>query len=167
MKIKNNFNKFLAVSVLALVMVLLAGTYAVGNIRAEDLDNYPSIVQKIAERFGLNQEEVQGVFDEYREEKHTVMQTHFQDQLSQAVADGKITEEQKQAILAKKDELRAKHTELKSLTWEEKKEAMNALKTEIQAWAEENGIDPSFLFGMHGGYKGFGGHGYHGGWGKF
>ncbi|MEK9143674.1 MAG: hypothetical protein AAB481_03535 [Patescibacteria group bacterium] len=58
-------------------------------------------------KFGLSESDIQSVFDEARNERQTRMQTRFDDKLSQAVKDGKLTEVQKQAILAKQKELQA------------------------------------------------------------
>ena len=107
----------------------------------------------VVERFNLNADEVQEVFEEAREEKKAELQVRFEERLNQAVDEGKVTEEQKEAILAKKAEMREKHEELKDLSLEERHEAMKALQEEFKSWADENGIDLNQFFWC-GGRKG-------------
>ena len=75
----------------------------------------------------------------------------------------KITEEQKQLILQKREEMHdareAKRESNASLTPEERKSQMEAKKTELEKWAKENGIDMQYLMlggRGHGGFKGMG-----------
>ena len=133
--------------------ILLAGALAVGTIginsvSAQDNSSYPPIVQKLAERFGLSQTDVQEVFDEARADHHAQMLTNFEDRLNQAVSDGKITEDQKQLILDKHEEIQAKMDELQSLDPQDRREQMQAYHEELQNWAQDNNIDlPLFGFG--------------------
>ncbi|MFC1711859.1 hypothetical protein ACFLZ1_04725 [Patescibacteria group bacterium] len=158
-------NKKILIPLLTLVIIGAVG-FASTKAYANDNGYYPPIVQKIAERFGLNQDEVETVFDEARDERRAEMQNRFQERLNQAVSDGKITIEQKEAILAKKAEMQERHEELKDLSPEERAEYKEAHQGELKAWAEENGIDLKDLFigmGMRGGhFKGMkGGFGFH------
>jgi hypothetical protein len=83
------------------------------------------------------------------------MLTNFEERLTQAVADGKITEEQKEKILDKHEEMQAKMESLKDLEPEERKAQMQTLHEELKKWAEENNIDFPF-FGMKLGFgRGF------------
>jgi hypothetical protein len=59
------------------------------------------IVQRLAQKFGLQETEVQAVFDEVHQERHQKMKQDMENRLNQAVQEGKITESQKQAILDK------------------------------------------------------------------
>ena len=123
-----------------------------------------SLVQKIADKFGLNKDEVQAVFDQNRQEHQAQMQAKSEEQLSQDVTDGKITEEQKQKILEKRQELQenrqSKMEEMRNMTAEERKAAMEKERQELENWVKENGIDHNYLMG------GFKGHfdGFRGGW---
>lgn len=95
---------------------------------------FPPIVQKLIERFGLNEDEVSQVIEEEREERRQKGKEMMEQRLDEAVADGQITEEQKQAILEKQEQMeqeKGQHQE------------------EMKQWAEENGIDwPMFGSGM-------------------
>jgi hypothetical protein len=123
---------------------------------------HATIIGKLVERFGLNQEEVEQVFDEVEEEHHAEMQAQHEERLNTLVEEGKITEEQKAAIIAKQEEMRqereANMGSRKDLTPEERKAEMEEHRNEMQAWADENGIDLSLIGGL-GGRKGMGGKG--------
>lgn len=159
-------NRRIIVPVLAL---MAAGTIAVGaaTVSAQTVDDsgYPSIVTKIAEKFNLNQAEVKAVFDEEREVHHADMQQKMEDRLTEAVKAGELTEAQKQAILTKQEEMQtereANFEAMKNMTKEERQAAMEAKRTELQTWAESQGIDIKYLMmfdrGGHGGPGGFGG----------
>ncbi|OGD86998.1 hypothetical protein A2164_04195 [Candidatus Curtissbacteria bacterium RBG_13_35_7] len=132
-----------------------ASIFGVNAISAEDNQNYPPIIQKLVERFNLNQDEVVEVFQEAREERHQMMQEKIEERLNQAVTDGKITEEQKQAILAKKAEMQNKRAEFANLPREERWQAMNNFREEMRTWAQENNFDLKEIFGF--GHKGMDG----------
>ncbi len=127
-----------------------------------------TLVQKIADKFGLSKTDVQAVFDQDRTDREVEMETKYEQQLAQYVSDGKITEAQKQLILAKHKELEAsRQTERQSfegMTDEQRQTAMEANRSKMEAertaleqWATQNGIDVSYLMGLgkHGG-RGFG-----------
>jgi len=132
--------KAILISAITVGVLSLIGVLAVNRARADESFDYPPIIQKLVERFNLNTEEVQQVFDEVREERQEQGRARFEERLNQAVSDGRITEAQKEAILAKHAEMQANQANHRQ---------------EMQAWAEENGIDwPLFLGGGHRG--GFG-----------
>lgn len=140
------------------------GVVSFGSVQAFAQDTATSdgktIVQKVAERFNLSQEDVQEVFDEHKTQLKEDMETKVDDRLSQAVTDGKITEEQKAKILEKQQELHSKmeanRDQLKDLTPEERRAQMDEQRKELEQWAEENGIDTQYLMGplIKGGHKG-------------
>lgn len=110
-----------------------------------------SLIQKIATKFGLKQADVQQVFDEHRTEMQTKRESNYEARLTQLVKEGKITDAQKQLIVAKHKELESKReanrNSMKNMTPEQRKTAMNAEKTEIETWAKQNNIDVKYLFG--------------------
>jgi hypothetical protein len=93
----------------ALVVALGGGLlYGASNASANfgwGNGEYPPIVQNLAEKFNLNEDEVKSFFDEQRQEREQQMLQHKEERLSQAVADGVITEEQKQALQEKWQEM--------------------------------------------------------------
>lgn len=155
--------KYLIIPVLGLALL---GFVVYGTARAyaeNESGGYPPIVQKLVERFGLNEEEVKNVFDEVREERRAEMQARLEDRLNKAVENGDLTEAQKEAILAKKEEMRGSRGELKDLSPEERRAKMQAHKEEMRAWAEANDIDLSQMHSLLGrGHRdGFGGPMFH------
>lgn len=131
---------------------VVAGTAYTTHVFAQEgeASQPTSVLDRVVERFDLNQDEVDAVIDEVREERQAQMLTFYEERLDEAVAKGELTAEQKQLILDKHAELQAER---------EQKRA------KLQAWAEENGIDLRYLMGgghrsgfhkMHGmGLRGF------------
>lgn len=116
-------------------------------------DPHAALVQKLADKFNLNKDEVQKVFDEQRVEHKVIMKQKMEDKLSQLVKDGKITEEQKTKLQNKLNEMHANREaemeEMKSMTPEQRKEAMKAHKEELKKWAQENDIDLNVFMEEH------------------
>lgn len=77
----------------------------------------------------------------HREEMNAEMQMTVEERLDKAIADGKITAEQKPLILAKLEEMRQKLSKLKTLPKEQWRDAFRQIHEEMQAWAKEQGID--------------------------
>lgn len=122
--------------------------------------------QALATRFNLNVDEVKTFLDEqHAEHKQDMlidMEARLNERLDQAVADGKITAEQKAAIVAKHDEVMSKMEALKDASQEERHEAMKTLHEELKTWAESQGFDMKWIGGMPMKMKfrhGFGPHG--------
>lgn len=109
-----------------------------------------SIIDRIATKFNLNKEEVAQVFEEERAAREAEREQRVEERLTQAVADGKITEEQKTKILAKLEELHAKREAWKDKTPEERKTAIKQLHDELRQWAEDNGVPLGYVMPMHG-----------------
>lgn len=160
---------FLSALGLLLVGSALISVNAVNAVNAQNNITVPDIVQRIAQRFNLNQSDVQKVFDEAHQEKRTQMQTKLEDRLNQAIKDGKITEAQKTAILNKLQEQKNNKPSIeqfKNQTPEQRKQAMQQKKTEFENWVKQNGLTLQTLQEIlgHGG-KGFWmGHGKMGMW---
>lgn len=138
-------NAKLLIPLLGLTALLAFGAYQVKTVKADENNTYPPMVQRLAERFNLNQDEVETVFDEERQGRQQEMKERREERLDQAVSDGVITEEQKTSIVNK---------------WQEIENEREAHRQEMQAWFEEQGIDHDALmqyggFGPHGGGVGF------------
>ncbi|MFA5009780.1 MAG: hypothetical protein WC553_00925 [Patescibacteria group bacterium] len=159
-------NKFIlpALVVMATGVALLGGSFVHAQTTT-DSGQHVSIIQRLVEKFGLKEADVQAVFDEDKAARQTEMKAKTEEQLTQLVTDGKITEAQKQLIVAKRAELEASRStepvKDSSLTAEQRKTQMEASRTELEAWAKTNGIDVKYVLGGFGG-KGFGGHGMRG-----
>ncbi|MBI5044426.1 MAG: hypothetical protein HZC02_00690 [Candidatus Levybacteria bacterium] len=146
--------------VIAVITILGTGLFLSRPVFADDtaIDPVSSLVQKLADRFGLNKSDVKAVFDEHKKEMVDKMQDKNEERLSQLVTEGKITVEQKTLILNKMKELQdrreASKDSFKDLSADERKAKMQEQKTALENWAKENGIDLKYL--MPFGHKGFG-----------
>jgi hypothetical protein len=115
-----------------------------------------NLIQKIAQKFNLKSADVKAVFDQNQAEHQAARQQKITDELTQAVKDGKLTETQKQLILAKMTEVQAQmqanRDSLKDKTPAERKAAMEAQKADLEAWAKTNNISTDYLhfIGGHG-----------------
>lgn len=152
--------------ILPAVAFIIIGTAVMGvaNAQAEGSGwGQDSLIQKLVQKFNLREADVKAVFDEARGEQQAKMKTNFEDRLTQAVKDGKVTEEQKKLILGKHNEMAIKREQnrdqFQNMTNEERKTAMQAQRQELEDWAKENNIDLQYFFG-HGGSGGR-----KGGWG--
>lgn len=150
-----------------LTAAVLAGTMAGGLATASvvsaatDTSQSPesSLVDKVANKFGLNKADVQKVFDEDRSARQTERETKAKEALAQAVTDGKLTQAQADKITAKRAEMKTFMESLRDKTAAERHSAMDAKRDELQQWAKDNGIDESYLRPMGGRGHGPGGPG--------
>lgn len=130
-----------------------------GLVSAQDTTGPNSLVAAIAAKFNLNQADVQSVFDEEKSKHENEMKTQLETKLTQAVTEGKITEAQKQAIIAHMQEMqnnRPNKGEFQNLTKEQIKAKMDERKAQEDAWLSQNGLTRETLQGIIGGPKGFG-----------
>ena len=132
---------------------LAVGTSVLGGIgavsAASSTTGPDTLVEKIASKFNLNKDEVKAVFDENRTEMEASHKAKVEEKLTQAVTDGKITEDQKAKIIAKAEELKtqrdAERDSMKDKTDEERKALMEQHRTELEKWATDNGIPTEYL----------------------
>lgn len=132
--------KKLLIPTTVMLGLIIVGLLSSSYISAQDSNYYPPIVQKIAEKFNLNVEDVQDVFDEERNDHHAEMQALWSERLDDLVNEGNITAEQKQAILDKHEELEDKMESLKDLNWDERQEKMKEIREEFKNWASSQNI---------------------------
>jgi hypothetical protein len=127
-----------------------------------------ALIQALATKFGLSTGDVQKVFDEQatqmRAEQEAKMREAMKTRLDQAVKDGKLTQAQEDALLAKLAEQKTFFESLKDKSPEDRKAAMETQRQAMADWLKANNIPASFGMGfdgpMHGGMRGgFGGHG--------
>lgn len=148
MKGGETMKQYITVSVIA-IAVVGAGLFGVSHVSAQDADSHDTLVQKIAQKFNLNQEEVKAVFDEHRTERVKIKHEKMDERLNQLVSEGEITEEQKVLIQNKLNEqhakLKANMESLKDVSREERREAFQKEHEALRAWAMENNIDLSLV----------------------
>jgi hypothetical protein len=143
---------------------VLIATFAYSGTALADEAEQPwheRIVNQIAAKFGLGEDEVDSAMTEvqaqFRAERQLAMQNRFEERLQSLVDAGTLTTGQAEAWTAKHEE------------WQAEREAqMTAHREEMQAWFDEQGIDPTVLgpmgMGKDGGMGMGGGRGMHAGW---
>lgn len=106
-------------------------------------DSGPSIslVQRIANYFSLDKNEVQKVFDENKADRINDRQQKLETRLDQAVKDGKLTSEQKEKLLAKLKELQGQIKDDRVNDRKEHRQQMQQNRDELKQWAKDNGIN--------------------------
>jgi uncharacterized protein (DUF3084 family) len=148
---------------MAAVAVIGAGIYGTAQVSAatNTTDPHGSLIQKLADTFHVDKSKVQAVFDQNRAENQASREKNYEDRLTQAVTDGKITSAQKDAILAENKKLKAEMETAKNDATADRKTAMDKIRTEAKDWATQNNIDEKWLMGGMGGHPrgGMGGHG--------
>lgn len=121
-----------------------------------------SIIDRLVQRFNLNKNDVQAVFNEQHDAMHAEHEQMQKDRLAQAVSDGDLTQAQADLISAKHDELEKQRESLKDKTPQERRAAMKTQMDELKTWAEQNNIPLKYLHGgmkgMKGGFPGPRGH---------
>ncbi len=127
--------KIFAIAFLAVFTLIGGAALILSPALAEEEDQYPPIVQNLAEKFNVQKQEVQLVFEDTRKQ-------HQEQRLSEAVDSGKITEEQKNLIIQRHEEMRNKVEEINSqkLSQKERHEKLEKLREENRNWHEENDI---------------------------
>ena len=121
--------------------LILGSVVGVSVANAQENGIRSKLAQKIAERFNLDQNEVGQFLQNERQARQGEYKSQLEERLSGAVTNGSLTEEQKQALLAKLEELKVNKGELKDLSSEERRDAIEIQRQELQNWADENGID--------------------------
>lgn len=150
-------NKKLVASALILTTVVGLGAVKLNKVYAEESEGpMRRGFQAFIERFNLNEDEVNEFMQEQREEREQYRTQHINDKLADAVAEGKITEAQKEALLEKMAEHHSQADELRQQSREEHREQMESHREEFKAWAESQGIDLEELGFMQGPREGMG-----------
>lgn len=124
---------------------------------------FGNLVSAIATKFNIDEAEVQAVFDEEREQMIAEHEAQAIALLDQAVTDGKLTQSQADAIIAKQSEVQSFRESLKDMTEEERKVAIAAQREAMKAWIDEQGIPKHYLRGLNHGPMGNRGGGHHDG----
>ena len=160
MKIKSL--KITLILITSLALLSIGGVACVGEINAqaseETESEYPLLVERFAQKFDLDKDEIMDFLDELKEERIADREDRFEERLDELVEDEKITVDQKEAILDKKEELQTFKEDLEDMTISEARDAMKDIHEELRDWAEENDIslrnffpkDEAHAFGLRG-----------------
>ena len=97
----------------------------------------------LAERFNLDESEVQSYFEDQRTERKAEREAKRAEHISGLVEAGTLTQTQADELIALKDETKASIEELKEsgAEKEEIKSAMEESRSAVEAWASEQGIN--------------------------
>ena len=153
-------SKKIILPVLAVAVLGTVVTFTSSQVQAQtNTNSFSGLVQAIAQKFGLEQSQVQSVCDDYKNQRkqnmQQIMQQREQDRLNNLVQQGKITDAQEQAILDEQSKFRNEYSpdSFKSLTSDQRKQLLQKKQDEIKAWAQSQGIDPAYVmpsFGIDG-----------------
>lgn len=133
------------------VAAAIAGTlYATGAFASYG-DGPDNMASNLASKLGIEESKVTEAMDSIHTERQAERKAEISANLDKAVSAGVLTEEQKDKLVAKQDEMQQKQ---------------EALRTEMDQWYSDNGIDRDKLeeYGVRGmgigmGRGGRGGHG--------
>jgi len=140
----------------ALAIILTAATACTNPLDAEPVEQNESplefgvLIEKFAERFGLDEDEVYEFVEQLRQGREIKAEEKLKQRLDELVSDGKITVKQKDAILQKLEELKTFREELEDMKVSEARKAIREKKQELKDWAEENDIDLKGFFFKNG-----------------
>ncbi len=142
------------VAAAALTLGLMAGGVGLTQAASTSTTNPMSgLVTAIATKFNLNASEVEQVFQEQHAQMEARHTQEYKEYLAQAVKDGKLSQDQADKILAKRQELEtereANRTAMEGKTDEERKAYMEEHRTEhkaeLEQWAKDNNIPTEYL----------------------
>ena len=112
------------------VLATGATLWSTGVVKAQSNGSSGTMVQKLANKLGIDQSKVSSAMDQIQEERQAEMQAKMKTKLDAAVQAGTITQDQENAILAKQTEMQQKREQ-------ERKD--------YQSWLSDNSLDESTL----------------------
>ena len=115
--------------------------------------NRSDMVGKLAERFDLDEAEVQEFFDEHHKEREAMRAALMEERLDEAVAAGTITAAQKDELMALHADMFTRKEEASNLSMEERKALWEEHKEQVKAWEEETGVNMRQLLGKEHGAR--------------
>ena len=145
-----------------LLSLSLAATtlFATAPMAHAQTNNNPfqGLIQAIAQKFGLNQTDVQSVANQFKADHKAQnlqkLQQKENNRLDNLVKQGKLTAIQEQQV---KDEIAKLQSEFptsseKGMTKAQRKQQMQNMQNEINSWSQSTGIDKKYLlpFGAFG-----------------
>jgi hypothetical protein len=137
-------SKRLMLPMAAIAMLGAAGLGA-ATVSAASSGQTGTLAQKLASAFNLDASKVQSVIDQDRSDHAAQHQAKYEERLTQAVKDGKLTEAQKQAILDENKKLKTEMDAAKDKTGAERKTALDNIRTEATDWAKAQNLDAKWL----------------------
>lgn len=152
MTFKQKIFSLLAVVVLVLSPVsLVAPVYAASNATITSQNFFQGLVQFIAQKFHLDQGQVQSAVNDYHAQRKQQLQQKLQEKenthLDTLISQGKITALEKQQILDEQHKLQSEYNpaNFKNLTPDQRKQQFEKEQAEIQSWSKDTGIAIKYL----------------------
>lgn len=130
---------------MAALAVVAAGFVGLSKASAAADSTKKSLAQDIADTFHLDKSKVQAVFDQHKADRQADHEARYEDRLSRAVSDGKLTAEQKSALMTEHQALRTKLDAAMQTTGDDRHTALEAVRAEAQQWAKDHNLDAKWL----------------------
>ena len=140
---KVNLIKASGISLAVVAGSMLAVTAANAHRGGVSEEDRAERVSELAERFNLDESEVQSYFEEKKEERRGEREEKRAEHLAGLVEAGTVTQEQADELTALKDDFKSEVEALKEsgAEREELKTLMDEKKAEVEAWAEAEGLN--------------------------
>lgn len=126
--------------VVVLVLMVVGVVAATQVAHAAKPRGERALVAKLAERFGVNEAQVQQVFDEYYAQTKQEDRAEFESQVDAAVSQGLLSQPLANQLVNKYRELVDYKESLADKTPEERYELMKVKVQEFKTWAKQNDI---------------------------
>lgn len=130
-------------------LVATGGMGAMAHVDDDGTTRFEVIVQRLVERFDLNRDEVVEVFEGLAVEHRAEVEAKVSQRLDMQVEKGNLTTDQRNALEAKRAELRAQFAAdreaFSEMSSDERKAFLAEREAELRAWAVANEIDVKFL----------------------
>lgn len=141
----------------SLAMVALVATLSINQtVYADSESSFRPFIQRLMEKFNISESDMTSFMEEFKVEKQERRAENMAEKLNAAVESGLLTFEQKAELEALMNNFHNSKEDLQELSREEKKALHEEHRTEIQAWAEANGVDLAEILGNPEGGKGHG-----------
>lgn len=137
----------------ALSITIIGGTiFGIAQVNAQSTAQpYQGLVKVIAQKFNLNQSDVQNVVNQYHQQQQATRQQQLQQRLKARldtlVQQGKITATQEQAILTEFAKLQNEYSPatMQQLTPQQRRQQFQKRQQELRAWAQSQQINLSLI----------------------
>jgi hypothetical protein len=146
--------------IIPVFIVAIAGAtlfVSVNAVRAQSTNPFSGLAQAISSKFNLNQTDVQNEINSYmqgqRGNRQLNMQQMQKKRLDNLISQGKITPVQETLIINELASIQSQFnpSSFKGMTQTQRQAAMQNENNTITAWANSNGINPSYVMAFGGG----------------
>ncbi|MCL4384090.1 hypothetical protein M1116_01415 [Patescibacteria group bacterium] len=134
-----------------LLVILIVAAVGASRVFAQTpAPAFSTLVQRIAQRFGLKESDVQSVFDQYKNDLQSRRQAALDSRLDADVKNGTITAAQKTLIENKLTQLQQeRQTDRQNwanLTPQQRRQKLQSEHQDLQNWASQNHLNLQLLF---------------------